>query len=393
MKLKEIDKPPGVGKDITLTEIMKDLSPAQKESVDYDGRYLLVVSGAGSGKTLSLTRRIARLVKGGTPSDRIMVVTFTNKAADEFSTRLDLLLGDKSNDLWMATLHSIGSRVLRLYGDRLGISPKFVIYDTSDSVSLVRRAMADQSPEFREYISPIGVYNIISWAKERNISCNNLGTRLNHILSKYRDSILEVFNKYSSYLLKLSALDFADLINRTTELLLIHPSIVKDLGFEHILVDEYQDLNQGQSDLIDKFIGSGATLTVYGDPDQALYTFRGGDYKLILSFKDRYPGTQLVSLGRNFRSTGHIVDGATRVIETNSNRIKHKIWTENPKGSKVKVIICETEASEASLVSSYVDSQKKAKHLTWNDLAVISRTNKRLRRIIKELEINIDYTV
>ncbi len=360
-------------------DFLKNLNPPQKEAVVHRGGPILILAGAGSGKTRVLTHRIAHLVGSGDcgPWD-ILAVTFTNKAAGEMKERVATLLGRPVQGLWIGTFHSVCARLLRKDGHRLGYGRDFTIYDEDDRKSLVRKIMAELAIAERK-VPVKAVTARISGAKDNLFGPERYqGTAYD----PFEKEVARVYLRYQEALLRNQAMDFDDLIFNAVRLLREHPAVAAEYGdrFKHILVDEYQDTNHAQYVLVKLLAERSRNLCVVGDDDQSIYGFRGADIKNILDFERDFPDVRVVTLEQNYRSTGVILDCANAVVRNNLGRKAKKLWTENRGGEDVALRRCWDERDEADTVGRAVQ-RHAAGGGSLRDCAVLYRTNAQSRAL------------
>jgi DNA helicase-2/ATP-dependent DNA helicase PcrA len=371
---------------VVATLDLSILNPAQREAVMHPGGPLLIFAGAGSGKTRVITYRIARLVEEGVPPYRILAVTFTNKAANEMKERLADLLGDRIRSLWVGTFHSTCSRILRESGEAIGVDRGFVVYDDDDQLSLIRQTLKELGIDDKQF-APRAVLSAISRAKEKLISAEQFP----EMFSSYFDRIVaQVYPVYQRKLRQSGALDFDDLIFTTVRLLREREDVLAKYQnrFEHLLVDEYQDVNQSQYVLVQLLGGAHENVTVVGDDDQSIYGWRGADVSLILRFSSDYPNAKVVTLEQNYRSTQRILEAANDVVRNNRSRASKKLWTDNSEGTPVTVTMCGTEHDEAQLVAKTVQQELAAGKRGFRDFAVLYRTNAQ-SRVFEEVFLSL----
>lgn len=358
-------------------DITQGLNPEQRQAVEHTTGPLLILAGAGSGKTKTLTHRIAYLIDHHRiwPS-RILAVTFTNKAAREMRQRLAQLLNEDPDNRqfmpWMGTFHSVCVRMLRIDGAALGLDPRFVIYDTDDQLGVIKQVMKSKGLSDRD-IKPRSVLAAISRAK------NDMMTPAEYAASATSPTqrrIAELFDAYVTRLRQAAALDFDDLLLKVVELLREHPTIRQKWQeqFQHILIDEYQDTNAVQYMLVKLLIGPERNLCVVGDDAQSIYSFRGADYTNILNFERDFPGATIVKLEQNYRSTGAILDIANSLIQHNINRTDKRLWTDEASGRDPQLWQLYSEAEEARVIAEEIRRQL-ATGRTPNDIAILYRTN------------------
>lgn len=360
-----------------MTIFTDGLNEQQRVAVTHGDGPLLILAGAGSGKTKTLTHRIAYLIgeKNILPS-RILAVTFTNKAAREMRQRLASLLGESADDRnfmpWMGTFHSICVRLLRMDGAAIGISKRFVIYDSDDQVGLMKQLMKARGLSDRD-VKPRSVLAAISNAKNTMQSVEDFTTLANN---PSQQRIAELFTAYQAALKRAEALDFDDLLLKTVELLSHNTEIRQkwQQQFEYILIDEYQDTNVAQYNLIKMLVNQRRNLCVVGDDAQSIYSFRGADYTNILNFERDFPGTTVVKLEQNYRSTNAILRLANSLIQHNLHRTEKKLWTANEGGVEPRLWQVYSESEEALMVTDEIAAQV-ANGRSYGDIAVLYRTN------------------
>lgn len=360
-----------------MSKFTDGLNSEQARAVTHADGPLLILAGAGSGKTKTLTHRIAYLIGELKifPS-RILAVTFTNKAAKEMRQRLAQILGEDPENRqfmpWMGTFHSICVRMLRMDGENIGLNKRFLIYDTDDQISLMKQIMKARGLTDKD-IKPRAVLSTISNAKNemRNAEDFSASTR-----GPREQKIAELFFAYEKALKDASALDFDDLLIKTVELLRNKPDIRHkwQQQFEHILIDEYQDTNAVQYALIKLLVNSRRDLCVVGDDAQSIYSFRGADYTNILNFERDFPGTTVVKLEQNYRSTGAILNMANALISHNIHRTDKNLWTANGDGVEPKLWQLYNESEEALAIANEIQAQI-ANGRQYGDVAVLYRTN------------------
>ena len=328
------------------------LNPDQLDAVVHRGGPLLVVAGAGSGKTRVLTHRIAHLIHEGVHPSRILAITFTNKAADEMRQRVAALVGPVARTMWVSTFHSACVRMLRANADRLGYPRQFSIYDQADAVRLTGYVIRDLHLDAKRF-TPRGVHGLISLWKNELLGPVDAAAQAQNIFDRKH---AEVYAEYQARLRKAGAMDFDDLLMNTVRLLRDHPDVLEHYRerFEHILVDEYQDTNQAQNEIVLLLAGGHHNVTVVGDTDQSVYRFRGADYRNILQFEEAFPEVTTVVLDQNYRSTQTILDAANAVIANNAARKPKNLWTDAGGGDRIVRYHAEDEGDEATFVASTV---------------------------------------
>ncbi len=360
-----------------MTDFTDGLNGEQARAVTHGDGPLLILAGAGSGKTKTLTHRIAYLIgELKVFPSRILAVTFTNKAAKEMRQRLAQLLDEDADNRqfmpWMGTFHSICVRILRMDGAHIGLDKRFLIYDTDDQVSLMKQIMKARGLTDKD-IKPRAVLSVISNAKNEMRSAEDFSMSAR---GPREQKIAELFFAYEKALKEAAALDFDDLLTKTVELLQNSPEIRQkwQRQFEYILVDEYQDTNAVQYALIKLLVNERRNLCVVGDDAQSIYSFRGADYTNILNFERDFPGTTVVKLEQNYRSTGAILDLANSLIQHNIHRTDKNLWTANGDGIDPKLWQLYSESEEALAIANEIQAQI-ANGRQYGDVAVLYRTN------------------
>ena len=360
-----------------MTDFTDGLNGEQARAVTHGDGPLLILAGAGSGKTKTLTHRIAYLIgELKVFPSRILAVTFTNKAAKEMRQRLAKLLDEEADNRqfmpWMGTFHSICVRILRMDGASIGLDKRFLIYDTDDQVSLMKQIMKARGLTDKD-IKPRAVLSVISNAKNEMRSAEDFSMSAR---GPREQKIAELFFAYEKALEEAAALDFDDLLTKTVELLQNSPEIRQkwQRQFEHILIDEYQDTNAVQYALIKLLVNEQRNLCVVGDDAQSIYSFRGADYTNILNFERDFPGTTVVKLEQNYRSTGAILDLANSLIQHNIHRTDKNLWTANGDGIDPKLWQLYSESEEVLAIANEIQAQI-ANGRQYGDVAVLYRTN------------------
>lgn len=360
-----------------MTDFTDGLNDEQARAVTHGDGPLLILAGAGSGKTKTLTHRIAYLIgELKVFPSRILAVTFTNKAAKEMRQRLAQLLNEEAENRqfmpWMGTFHSICVRILRMDGASIGLDKRFLIYDTDDQVSLMKQIMKARGLTDKD-IKPRAVLSVISNAKNEMRSAEDFSMSAR---GPREQKIAELFFAYEKALKEAAALDFDDLLTKTVELLQNSPEIRQkwQRQFEYILIDEYQDTNAVQYALIKLLVNGRRNLCVVGDDAQSIYSFRGADYTNILNFERDFPGTTVVKLEQNYRSTGAILDLANSLIQHNIHRTDKNLWTANGDGIDPKLWQLYSESEEALAIANEIQAQI-ANGRQYGDVAVLYRTN------------------
>jgi len=354
------------------------LNPAQREAVEHPGGPLLVLAGAGSGKTRVLTARIAHLITTlHVAPQRIFAVTFTNKAAGEMRTRIAQLLGADPRGLWIGTFHSLSARLLRREAPLLGFGPNFTIYDSDDSEALVKRLLEARQLSTKVY-PPRSVHGVISSAKNRMLVPEELGAQADTPLVKVA---ADVYAALGPALKQANAMDFDDLLLHPLTLFREHPERLAYWHdrFQHVLVDEFQDTNAAQYLLVKQLAERHGNLCVVGDDDQAIYGWRGADVRHMLSFQNDFPGTKLVRLEQNYRSTQIILDAANGIIAENTARLGKTLFTEKKGGDPVTLLSTADERDEAEWLANEFARRAAESDVAYEGMAILYRTNAQSR--------------
>lgn len=358
----------------TMQEKLKKMNPRQLEAVLHTEGPLLILAGAGSGKTTVLINRIAYIIDQSLAKPwQILAITFTNKAAGELKERLTAMLGDIGGDVWAATFHSTCARILRRDGDRIGYSSHFTVYDTDDSKRLVKDCQKALNIDDK-MISHKSILSEISHAKDSMLSPADYQAAAG---SDFRlAKIGAVYELYQKRLREADAMDFDDLLGNTVELFRQCPDVLEyyQNRFHYIMVDEYQDTNQVQYEFVRLLAGKSKNLCVVGDDDQSIYKFRGATIENIMSFEKSYPNAKVIRLEQNYRSTKNILNAANAVISNNEERKGKTLWTENPEGDKIQIHTSSNEQEEADFVATTILEQV-AKGRKYSDFAVLYRMN------------------
>jgi len=378
---------------MAATPILDGLNPAQHDAVLHTDGAMLVVAGAGSGKTRVLTHRIAHLIEEEHVSPfEILAITFTNKAADEMKHRIGGLVGPVADKMWISTFHSACVRILRREADRLGYPSAFSIYDQADAVRLTGYVLRDLGTDSKKF-PPRTVHAHISGFKNELVSAIEASDRAANIFER---KIAEAYVEYQGRLRKAGAMDFDDLLTVTVELFRAHPDVLEQYQrrFKHILVDEYQDTNRAQNEIVLQLGGMHGNIFVVGDSDQSVYAFRGADIRNILDFETAFPDTSVVVLDQNYRSTQLILDAANAVISNNEGRKPKHLWTEQKGGEKIVRFQGDDESDEASWVTGEISRLHEGGDLRWSDVACFYRTNAQSRVLEEQLvRLGIPYKV
>ena len=364
-----------------MQEILKELNDKQYEAVVNTKGPCLVIAGAGSGKTKVLTHKIAYIMQeeNAKPWD-ILAITFTNKAANEMKERIANLVGDNVKDMWVGTFHSICVRILRRFIDRIGFDTSFIIFDTSDQKTLIKNCLKDLAIDDKLF-NERSVQSEISNAKNDMLEPFQYTAKA---MGDYRkEKIATVYELYQKRLKENNAIDFDDIINYTIKILMENPDVLEYYSnkFKYVLVDEYQDTNKAQFTLITLLASKNGNITVVGDNDQGIYSFRGADISNILNFEKDFPGTKIIKLEQNYRCTGNILKAANAVIKNNEVKYAKKLWTENEIGKLPKVYLADNEYDEGSYIVEQIEHLKREKYYKYSDFAILYRMNTQSRAI------------
>jgi DNA helicase II / ATP-dependent DNA helicase PcrA len=378
----------------TMSErLVEGLNKEQKEAVKHTEGPLLIMAGAGSGKTRVLTHRMAYLIieKGVTPWN-ILALTFTNKAAREMKDRISAIIGPSAEDMWVSTFHSMCVRILRRDIDRIGFNRNFSIIDSSDQLTVIKNILKAQNKDPKKW-DPKTILGSISSAKNELKTAEHFSkTAGDH----YDKIVSEVYTAYEKRLKQNHALDFDDLIMSTIHLFKRVPEVLEfyQRKFQYIHVDEYQDTNRAQYVLVQMMAEKYKNICVVGDSDQSIYRWRGADIANILSFEKDYDNAEVILLEQNYRSTKSILEAANNVIEKNMNRKPKKLWTENPDGQKINYYQGDNELDESRFVAGKIKEFVDNGKYSYSDIAILYRTNAQ-SRVMEEmlLKANMNYTI
>mgnify|MGYP001084120208 CR=1 FL=1 len=361
--------------------ILEGLNDKQYEAVINTEGPNLIIAGAGSGKTKVLTHKIAYLIgEKNVKPWQILAITFTNKAANEMKTRVEALVGEAANEMWLGTFHSICVRILRRFIDRLGYESSFIIFDTSDQRSLVKQCLRELNIDDKLFTDR-SVLSEISNAKNEMLTPESYKLRTN---GEYRkEKIAEIYAVYQRKLKENNAIDFDDIINFTIDILTENPDVLEYYSdkFKYVLVDEYQDTNKSQFTLLTLIAARHGNITAVGDNDQGIYSFRGADISNILNFEKDFPGTRIIKLEQNYRSTKNILNAANAIIKNNSKKYEKNLWTEKEEGKLPEVHICNDEYDEARYIAEEIEHLRREEYLKYSDFAILYRMNAQSRSI------------
>lgn len=373
-----------------MADILQGLNNPQKEAVTTVEGPVMVIAGAGSGKTKALTHRIAYMIQEGINPFSIMALTFTNKAAKEMKDRIMKLVDPHAaRNVWMGTFHSIFAHILRIEAQHLGFTPDFTIYDTDDSKQLINAILKERELDTKAYPAKY-ILHRISMAKSALYTpedyCNNFEIQQQDLRAN-KPLVGEIFKSYNNRLQRANAMDFDDILFYTNVLLRDFPEILYKYQqrFEYILVDEYQDTNYAQYLIIRRIAAMRENICVVGDDAQSIYGFRGANIQNILNFKNDYPEQKLIRLEQNYRSTKTIVNAANSVIDHNKDQIKKKVWSDKEEGELITVLRATSDNEEGTLVANSIFGYKMSRQLNNKDFAILYRTNSQSRSIEEAL--------
>lgn len=378
---------------------LDELNDSQRVAVEQINGPMMVIAGAGSGKTRVLTYRIAHLMRNGVDPFNILALTFTNKAAKEMKSRIATIVGEgEARNLAMGTFHSVFARILRFNSEKIGFPSNFTIYDTQDSRSLLRTIIKEMGLDDKVY-KPNSVQGRISSAKNNLISPQAYEANA-EIVGEDRmarkPEIFRIYKEYEKRCFKAGAMDFDDLLYKTNVLLRDFPDVLHfyQQKFKYILVDEYQDTNYSQYLIVKKLAAVNENICVVGDDAQSIYSFRGANIQNILNFKKDYPDYKLYKLEQNYRSTKNIVDAANSVISRNIDQIKKDVWTSNIDGNKINAIRCLTDNEEGRVITGRIFDIKQQTGAEYKDFAILYRTNAQSRSFEESLrKLNMPYKI
>ena len=383
--------PPG------LEELTDGLNPAQREAVEHRGSPLLIVAGAGSGKTRVLTRRIAHLLRSGEAMPgEILAITFTNKAAAEMRERVGELVGPVARSMWVSTFHSACVRILRRDAAAAGLKSSFTIYDSADSLRLITTIAKDLELDTKKH-APRALASRISTLKNDLVDPIDFADQAESAKNPFERTLARIYTNYTERLRQANAVDFDDLIGLTVTLLRENPAIREGYRrrFRHLLVDEYQDTNTAQYQLVRELVGDDprADLTVVGDSDQSIYAFRGATIRNIVEFEQDFPTARTIVLEQNYRSTQNILSAANSVIEENSGRRKKNLWTDQGAGEKITLYVADDEKAEARYIGRQIDALVDDGR-SAGEIAIFYRANAQSRALEDQLiRVGLPYRV
>ncbi|OGM29768.1 hypothetical protein A2630_01335 [Candidatus Woesebacteria bacterium RIFCSPHIGHO2_01_FULL_44_10] len=372
-----------------MTTILDSLNPAQQEAVTYEGSPLLVLAGAGSGKTRVLTYRVAWFIQNSVSPSNILLLTFTNKAAGEMRQRVETLTGKTPG--FAGTFHSFCARVLRIDGKNIGVADNFLIFDAQDQKEALREVVTNLGLSEDSY-KPSSVASVISEAKNQMLSPLQYAEIAR---GDWQEKIFSLYQSYEKMLMDIGALDFDDLLLKTVKLFNQHPQVLEkwQKKLTHVLVDEWQDTNKIQYQMVRQIVGENENLTAVGDASQSIYSWRGADYRNINYLMRDYKNLKVINLEQNYRSTQNILSAANIIISQNKSHPVLSLWTKNATGEKIKIYQAKSGLDEASLVTNEINNLTM-KQFNNFDIAVLYRTNAQ-SRVLEEafLHAGIPYTL
>ena len=379
-------------------DYLDGLNPSQKAAVEQIEGPVMIVAGAGSGKTRVITYRVAHLIRKGVDPFNILVLTFTNKAAKEMRERIMRVVGTEAKNIWMGTFHSVFAKLLRVEALKIGYPNNFTIYDTDDSKSLIRSILKEMQLDDKLYNANF-VYNRISSSKNNLISPAEYSQN-EHIqsedFSSGRGKMGEIYQTYTQRCYKAGAMDFDDLLYKTNVLLREHPEVLYKYQnkFKYLMVDEYQDTNFSQYLIVKKLAANNENICVVGDDAQSIYAFRGANIQNILNFEKDYPDLKVYKLEQNYRSTQNIVNVANSIIANNKNQLKKSVFSENETGDKIKVSRAFSDNEEGKIVAEAIAQEQALKGSKYRDFAILYRTNAQSRAMEESLrKLNVPYKI
>jgi DNA helicase-2/ATP-dependent DNA helicase PcrA len=379
-------------------DYLKGLNPAQQAAVLQTKGPVMIIAGAGSGKTRVITMRVAHLVASGVDPFNILVLTFTNKAAREMRDRIMQVVGAEAKNIWMGTFHSVFAKLLRIEADKIGYPNNFTIYDTDDTKSVLRAILKEMALDDKLY-NPNFVYNRISAAKNNLISWQEYQQNEQiqaDDFSSGRGHLGKIYESYSNRCFRAGAMDFDDLLFKTNELLKRYPEVLNKYQhkFRYLMVDEYQDTNFSQYLIVKKLAAVNENICVVGDDAQSIYAFRGANIQNILNFEKDYPDLKIFKLEQNYRSTQNIVNVANSIIANNKEQLKKEVFSKKEEGDKIKVMRAFSDNEEGKIVAEGIMQERSTKGLNWHDFAILYRTNAQSRSMEEALrKLNIPYKI
>jgi len=379
-------------------EYLQGLNPSQRAAVECVKGPVMIIAGAGSGKTRVITYRVAHLIRKGVDAFNILVLTFTNKAAREMRDRIVGVVGVEAKNIWMGTFHSVFAKLLRVEADKIGYPSNFTIYDTDDSKSLLRAILKEMNLDDKLYSANF-VYNRISAAKNNLISWQEYQQNDQIQADDFsggRGQLGKIYETYAARCYRAGAMDFDDLLFKTNELLRKNPEVLYKYQnkFKYLMVDEYQDTNYSQYLIVKKLAAINENICVVGDDAQSIYAFRGANIQNILNFEKDYPDLNVFKLEQNYRSTQNIVNVANSIIANNKDQLKKTVYSEKEHGEKIKVMRAFSDNEEGKMVAEAILQEHANKGLRWHDFAILYRTNAQSRSMEEALrKLNIPYRI
>lgn len=373
-----------------MSDYLNQLNTAQRAAVEKTEGPVMIIAGAGSGKTRVLTYRIAHLIRKGTDPFQILSLTFTNKAAKEMKARIAAIVGSsEAKNIWMGTFHSVFAKILRFEADKLGYPSNFTIYDADDSKKLITRIIKEMNLDKDIYKASI-IQSRISQFKNNLITVKayyNSSELQSQDDSSHRPQMGKIYENYTKQCFKSGAMDFDDLLLKTNELLHKFPDVLNKYQqrFRYIMVDEYQDTNHSQYLIVKALASKFENLCVVGDDAQSIYAFRGANIQNILNFKRDYSDATILKLEQNYRSTQNIVNAANSIINKNKDQFQKNVWTDNQDGDKIRLFKAATEGEEAALIASSIMEIQLNEQLHYKDFAILYRTNSQSRALEEAL--------
>ncbi len=381
-----------------MSDILSHLNEAQQQAAACTEGPVMIIAGAGSGKTRTLTYRIAHLIDMGVNPFQILSLTFTKKAANEMRERIEQLVGPKAKNIWMGTFHSVFAHILRSEAEHLGYTRNFTIFDTDDSKNAIKQIVKQLNLDPKTY-KPNVVLSRISMAKSSLLLPGDYAQNpevLQTDTTAHRPLIAEIYKLYNKRLHNSNAMDFDDLLVNMNILFRDCPDVLLKYQekFKYILVDEYQDTNYSQYLIVKKLAARHRNLCVVGDDAQSIYAFRGANIENILNFKRDYPDMKLFKLEQNYRSTQNIVNAANSIIENNERQIKKEVWTANGSGNRIRLVMAHDEREEGKIIADSIKKEQILNDIEYKDFAILYRTNSQSRSIEEGLrKLNIPYHI
>jgi len=379
-------------------DYLQGLNPAQQAAVLQTKGPVMIIAGAGSGKTRVITMRVAHLVASGVDAFNILVLTFTNKAAREMRERIMHVVGSEAKNIWMGTFHSVFAKLLRVEADKIGYPSNFTIYDTDDSKSVLRAILKEMNLDDKLYNVNF-VLNRISASKNNLISWQEYQQNEQIQADDYstgRQHLGKIYETYVNRCFRAGAMDFDDLLFKTNELLKNFPEVLNKYQhkFKYLMVDEYQDTNFSQYLIVKKLAAVNENICVVGDDAQSIYAFRGANIQNILNFEKDYPDLKIFKLEQNYRSTQNIVNVANSIISNNKEQLKKEVFSKKEEGDKIKVMRAFSDNEEGKIVAEGIMQERSTKGMKWHDFAILYRTNAQSRSMEEALrKLNIPYKI